>query len=208
MQNYNLKTTVYRIEDSEQSTIEEAIQGICSPTDDTYLVENGWARLGTQADLSYNSATQKIVNQNLAYDSDKKLFFDIQVVNLSATELLTNAVIAKITALGAKYVGLVNAGFNYSGHVYQIDTDSAVAMSIVKQQINTGIAGLGYWVDAVNVPRVMNDTQVVTFINAAYGYGAGLKNTLFTKRAAMMVVTSQTQLDAIDVNSGWPANNE
>lgn len=134
---------------------------------------------------------------------------------LDAGELasvLAKKKIVKQTDLAALLKAKFATGFSYTvpggvAHTYQIDTPAQSDMTSIAAAFGIGDTNAhgGAWRDDSNEMVAMTDDEVKAFFKAARAYGLGMRLRYWTLKAAIEAAADQAALDAIDINSGWPA---
>jgi len=101
----------------------------------------------------------------------------------------------------------VDAGFSYMGHVFQIDDrslDTFARMMIGLQAGEVNPSG-GKWWDVDNNDVPMTDAELAAFFKGAGRYAQKLRNHTHDLKVAVVAAVDQAALDAIDIDTGWPA---
>ena len=99
------------------------------------------------------------------------------------------------------------AGYSHSdGHVYQIDTLSQTRLLSAFTLLSQGVpaAHRGYWRDAGNVDRVMDDEAAKTFFAAALSYAAELVAAVHAHKGQLREIDTVIGLEAYSITENWP----
>lgn len=153
--------------------------------------------------LDFDPAKQKLTAAAEAYLLNGNVY-DAVAVDLDLAEVKR----LKLYDIGVAYAAKSTEGFNYSAVNFQLDETAQKNMLIVRVQILAGIASPhgGYWRATNNQMVPMDDTAVVTFINAACAYGVNVLKHKWTLDGLVAVAGAVKDVLAIEPNSGWPAN--
>lgn len=122
---------------------------------------------------------------------------------------LTAAQAALCDQVDAKRLGLIAAGLNWQGNVFQIDDGSQAIMTTMMLAYTIGQTNPsgGVWRSAANVNVPMTDAQVKALILGAQTYVKGLLYNGWALKDQINKLTTLAAVAAFDITQGWPANN-
>jgi hypothetical protein len=116
--------------------------------------------------------------------------------------------------LSALYAAKMAAGCVYNGKSYQIDPASLTNIAGMAARAGLAVAGVpgvtwtdGFaWIALDNTQTAMAATDMLAFSQSVATYVSGLVISNRTIKDAIAAATNMANLQAIDINSGWPAN--
>jgi len=124
------------------------------------------------------------------------------------TDLLLVAKNLKKKEIATLHKDKLIQGFNYLGDNYQMDPASMATVNNFMTGLSAGFENPhgGYYRNSNNVNVLMNDTELREFLIAIGVYYGQLRGYVHGLKDSVKAAKNQTELDAVDVSSGWPSN--
>lgn len=136
-----------------------------------------------------------------------------QKQSVAVAKPLADQKVIKRAAAKAKAKTIIGSGFSYtvpggSAHTYQIDYAAQDNMTSIGAMFGIGKVNphKGFWRDANNVKVTMDDAEVKDFFLAAAAYKQDIITNMWDLIDDIETATDQAELDAVDLDSGWPVN--